>query len=146
MAYIPFRGPIPADRLYCPQHDMWVKEDGDGLLIGATGFGLFLAGEIFAFTAKPNGAEVHQGRGMATIESRKTVLAVHAPVSFVLLAGNEQAEARPALINSDPYGQGWMVRGRPLPQSWPAERLALIDATAYRQHILGIEPEAVFED
>jgi glycine cleavage system H protein len=144
MAYIPFRGRIPADRRYCPKHDMWVKEAAGELLIGASSFGLFLAGDIFAFTAKPNGAEVHQGRGMATIESRKTVLAVHAPVSFILLASNELAEARPALLNSDPYEQGWMVRARPL--SWATEQGALLDAAAYRQHILGIEPEACFDD
>jgi glycine cleavage system H protein len=144
MAYTPFRGRIPADRHYCPIHDMWVKEDAGELLIGASSFGLFLAGELFAFTAKPNGAEVRKGRGMATIESRKTVLAVHAPVSFILLASNEQAEARPALLNSDPYAQGWMVRARPL--DWVTEQRTLLDAAAYRQHILNIEPEAFFED
>ena len=99
MAHTPFSGSIPDDRLYCPRYDMWVQALGNGeVLIGATSFGIFLAGEIIAFTAKPNGAEVELGRGMGTVESRKTVVAVHAPISFVLLEGNETAEERPSCI------------------------------------------------
>lgn len=143
MAHIPFSGSIPDDRLYWPAHDMWVQETGGGeLLIGATAFGIFLAGEIIAFTSKPNGAKVEIGRGMGTVECRKTVLAVHAPLSCILLAGNEAAEERPKLINDDPYGHGWMARVRPT--RWPEERAGLLDGAAYRQHILGIEPEATF--
>jgi glycine cleavage system H protein len=143
MAHTPFSGTIPDDRLYCPAHDMWVQEVGEGeLLIGATSFGIFLAGEIIAFTSKPKGAEVELGRGMGTVECRKTVLAVHAPLSFVLLEGNEAAEERPKLVNTDPYGAGWMARVRP--SRWADEKSTLVDAAAYRQHILKIEPEATF--
>lgn len=141
MAHEPFSGTIPDDRLYCPAHDMWVQDIGGGeARVGATSFGIFLAGEIVAFTAKPNGAEVDRGRGLGTIECRKTVLAVHAPVSFILLEGNEAAEARPRRINDDPYGAGWMARVRPTrrAEEWPA----LVDAAAYRAHVLSIEPEA----
>ena len=96
MAHQPFSGSIPDDRLYSPRYDMWVAERDDGeVLIGATSFGIFMAGEIIAFTAKPKGAEIDIGRGMGTVECRKTVLAVHAPISFILLEGNEAAEERP---------------------------------------------------
>lgn len=142
MPHTPFCGSIPDDRLYCPQYDMWVRDAGDGeVLIGATSFGVFLAGEIIAFTSKPNGAEVDIGRGMGTVECRKTVLAVHAPISFVLLAGNEAAEENPRQVNDDPCGAGWMARGRPT--RWAEERATLVDAAGYRRHILAIEPEAV---
>ena len=144
MAYTPFRGSIPDDRLYCPRHDMWVQERDGEVLIGATRFGIFLSGEIIAFTAKPNGAQIAAGRGMGTVECRKTVLAVHAPVSFVLIEGNEAAEERPTIVNRDPHGAGWMARGRPT--GWAAESAGLLDAAAYRAHILGIEPEARFDD
>lgn len=141
MAHTPFSGSIPDDRLYCPRSDMWVQEAGDGtVLIGATAFGVFLAGEIIAFTAKPKGAEVDIGRGMGTVECRKTVLAVHAPISFILLEGNEAAEERPRRVNSAPYGDGWMARARPT--RWAEEKPLLVDAAAYRRHILAIEPEA----
>lgn len=143
MSHIPFSGSIPDDRLYCPQSDMWVQPLADGeCLLGATAFGLFLAGEIIAFTSKPQGAEVSRGRGMGTVECRKTVLAVHAPISFVLLAGNEEAEEMPRRINTDPYGTGWMARVRST--AWESEKACLLDAAAYRAHILKIEPEADF--
>lgn len=143
MAHQPFYGSIPDDRLYCPRYDMWVQERENGeVLIGATSFGIFLAGEIIAFTSKPVGAEVEIGRGMGTVECRKTVLAVHAPVSFILLAGNEAAEESPKLVNIEPYAGGWMARARPT--RWEEEKRLLIDASAYRQHILSIEPEATF--
>lgn len=147
MAHTPFRGGIPNDRLYCPRHDMWVRklDDGSGeVQIGATRFGIFLAGEVIAFTAKPTGATIAVGRGMGTIECRKTVLAVHAPLSFVLLEGNAKVEDDPRAINLDPYGAGWMARGRTTGAM--TEWAELIDAAAYRAHILGIEPEACFED
>lgn len=122
---------------------MWVREIGDGeVLIGASSFGIFLAGEIIAFTSKPKGAEVAIGRGMGTVECRKTVLAVHAPISFILLEGNDAAEECPKLVNVDPYGAGWMARARPL--RWAEEKPALLEAAAYQRHILGIEPEASF--
>ena len=143
MAHLPFSGTIPDDRLYCAQTDMWLQLQPDGSLrIGATAFGIFLAGEIIAFTSKPKGAEVARGRGMGTVECRKTVLAVHAPVSFVLLAGNDDAEERPRLVNDDPYGAGWMAQARST--AWEGEKDGLLDAAAYRAHILKIEPEARF--
>jgi glycine cleavage system H protein len=143
MPHTPFTGTIPDDRLYSPRYDMWVQESAEGeVLIGATSFGIFLAGEIIAFTAKPKGAAVEIGRGMGTVECRKTVLAVHAPISFVLLEGNDEAEERPRLVNLEPYGVGWMARARPT--AWAVEKSTLVDAASYRQHILKIEPEATF--
>jgi glycine cleavage system H protein len=80
---------------------------------------------------------------MGTVECRKTVLAVHAPISFILLEGNEAAEERPRLVNAAPYGEGWMARARP--SRWAEEKPLLIDAAAYRRHVLAIEPEASFD-
>jgi glycine cleavage system H protein len=135
MAHKPFSGSIPDDRLYCPRYDMWVAaRDGGEVLIGATSFGIFLAGEIIAFTAKPKGAEVDIGRGMGT---------VHAPISFILLEGNDAAEERPRLVNTAPYGEGWMARAQPT--RWAEEKPLLVDAAAYRRHVLALEPEASFD-
>lgn len=143
MAHQPFSGSIPDDRRYCTRYDMWVQEIGDGeVLIGATSFGIFLAGQLIAFTAKPKGAEVEIGRGMGTVESRKTVVAVHAPISFVLLEGNEAAEEHPSLLNTSPYGEGWMTRAKAT--RWAEEQAGLVNAGAYRQHVLMLEPEARF--
>src|SRR5512135_3826853 len=108
-----YRGHIPDDLLYDPVHDMWVRGDGNEVVIGATSYGIFLAGKIIGFTAKPRGAEVAVGRSLGTIECAKTVLAVHSPIAIVLTQANEELEERAAPVNSDPDGAGWMVRGRP---------------------------------
>lgn len=136
-----FRGSIPDDLLYDAEHDMWVREAGDEVLIGATAYGIFLAGKIVGFTAKPKGATVERGRGLGTIECAKTVLAVHAPVGFILAKGNEELEERPDRLNRDPYA-AWMARGRPL--DWVADGARLVDAAAYRAHVKRGEPEAEF--
>lgn len=96
---------------------------------------------MIAFAAKPNGAEIARWRGMGTIECHKgSNTAVHAPVSFVLSESNAEAEERPRLISADPYGAGWMARGRAL--AWDVERALLVNAVLYRRHVLGVEPEA----
>jgi len=140
MAHEPFCGEIPDGLLYDCGHDMWLRREGEEVIIGSTSFGIHLAGEIIGFTAKPAGATVMLGRGLGTVESAKTVLALHAPVSFVLTAANEAAEEHPALLNLEPYGRGWMVRGRPL--DWSGECAGLTNAAAYRSHVLAIDPAA----
>ena len=137
-----FRGAVPDGLLYDTASDTWLRREGGDVVIGATAFGVFLAGEVIAFTGKPKGAEVERTRGLGTVECAKTVLAVHAPISFVLMVAIEAAEERPAVINRDPYIAGWMVRGRPT--AWNAECEQLTDAAGYRAHVLRIEPEAEF--
>jgi glycine cleavage system H protein len=137
-----FHGAVPDDLLYDTRHDMWVRRVDDEVLIGATSFGVYLAGEIIAFTSKPKGAIVERGRSLGTIECAKTVLAVHSPIAFTLSEGNEGLEERPALLNRDPY-LAWMASGTAT--NWTGDSALLVDAVAYREHILRIEPEAVFE-
>ncbi|MDD5250112.1 MAG: hypothetical protein PHY45_14090 [Rhodocyclaceae bacterium] len=143
MAIAAFRGVIPGDRRYDTRHDMWVRREGATVLLGATAFGIFLAGPLIAFTAKPRGAAVMIGRGLGTVESSKTVIAVHAPLSVVLEDCNEEAERHPRLVNDDPYGAGWMARGRPL--AWAEECLNLVDAAAYAAHVRAMDPGAIVE-
>lgn len=139
-----FHGTLPSDRLYHPEHDMWVLPKDDGtFILGATAYGVHLAGKIIGFTCKPQGASVEPGRGMATIECAKTVIAVHAPIGFDLLVGNEQAEENPGLLNSDPYGAGWMVQGKP--HDWLRDMAFLVDAKHYRKQIRRAVPDAEIE-
>lgn len=141
MALERFCGHIPDDLLYDTSHDMWIRITNGTVLIGATSFGIHLAGEIIAFTAKPEGAKVERGRGLGTIECAKTVLAVHAPISFTLAEGNGRLEEHPTQLNHDPYS-AWMVRG--LPTNRAAEFSFLVDAATYRAHVRTLEPEAIF--
>lgn len=143
MAHKPFHGTVPDDLLYDTRYDMWVQPKGNEALIGITGFGAFLAGEIIAFTGKPKGAEVDYGRGLGTVESAKTVLAVHSPIAFSLLEVNEALEEKPAAINRDPHGS-WLVRGKPRDGDGEGGFAHLVDAASYRAHILSVDPEATF--
>ena len=127
-----YDGLVPDDRLYCPATDMWVLPLSEGRVrIGATSYGLWRCGELIAFTAKPRGARVERLRGLATVESTKTVLAVHAPIAVHDVVGNDHAEGRPRLINDDPYGTGWMVEG--MATQWDDDHHHLIDAAHYRR-------------
>jgi glycine cleavage system H protein len=134
-----FYGSVPDGLLYDIHYDMWVRQEGEDIVIGATSLGIFRAGEIIAFTAKPQGAEVDIYRGLGTVECAKTVLAVHAPVAFTLVTANEDAEECPAIINQEPYGRGWMVRGRP--RNWSVDAALLVDAQTYRRHVRQQEPD-----
>ncbi len=138
----PFEGAIPKGLLYDPDYDMWVRREGEDVVVGATSYGIWLAGEIIGFTAKPRGAEVEATRSLGTVECAKTVLAAHSPVSFILDQANEDLEERAAPINFDPYGAGWMARGRPI--DWDADCKRLLDAAAYRAHITERDPRARF--
>ena len=140
----PFRDTLPSELLYDTRRDMWVRPLADGRVeIGATAFGLFLAGEVIAFTPKPKGAEIDLGRGLGTIETGKTVLAVHCPLSLRLDESNEAAEEAPRWLEQAPYTAGWMIRGRPA--RWSEEQTQLVDAAAYRAHCLSVEPDAEIE-
>ena len=141
MSRTPFRGSIPDDRHYDPASDMWVRREGDEVMIGATAFGIHLAGSIIGFTSKPKQARIERGRGLATVECAKTVLAVRSPLSFVLTAINEALEEQPGQLNRDPY-VAWMSRG--VPTAWEQEAAALVDVAAYRDHVRRIEPAAEF--
>lgn len=136
-----FRDDLPNDRWYDVQRDMWVKQCADEQLeIGATALGLRLAGDVIAFTPKPQGAEIERGRGLGTMETGKTVLAIHCPVSLRMTSSNEEAEANPSLLDKSPYNAGWMVRGTT--NNWVDELKDLVDADAYRQHCLSVIPDA----
>ena len=136
-----FQDALPAKMFYDPQRDMWVRLLADGRVeIGATAFGLHLAGAVIAFTPKPIGAKIDLGRGLGTIETGKTVLAVHCPLSICLDEANEAAEENAAILERSPYAAGWMVRGKP--RDWAGEQKHLVNAAAYRAHCLSISPDA----
>ncbi|HEY7240752.1 MAG TPA: hypothetical protein VH600_16375 [Burkholderiales bacterium] len=91
----PFRGRIPDALLYHSEHNVWLRREGDELVIGATSYGAYFAGEILAFTPKRVGAEIELGRSLGVVEVAKTLVAIHAPVSMRLTATNSDAVAPP---------------------------------------------------
>lgn len=121
--------PFPEDLYYDVDNNVWCRREVDGsVTVGMTTYGAALAGPIVAFTPKPVGRSVEQGRSLATVESGKWVGPVRAPVGGEIVAINPELGNTPALINEDPYGRGWMLRLVPL--DWDEEVHTLLTGQA----------------
>ena len=121
----------PDDLLYHPDHD-WARIEGDEATFGITWYAQDALGEVVFFDPPEVGSTVTKDQAYAEVESVKAVSDVIAPMSGEIVEVNTALGDKPEAINEDPYGDGWMVRVR---LSDPAERDALLDATAYEQSL-----------
>lgn len=99
---------IPQDLRYTPEHE-WVRRSGDVVRVGITHFAQDSLGDIVFVELPDAGTEVTAGQPLGEVESTKSVSDVYAPVSGTVRARNEALTDAPDLINSDPYGEGWML-------------------------------------
>jgi glycine cleavage system H protein len=118
----------PEDLQYTKDHE-WVRTQGDTVRVGITDFAQEALGDIVFVTLPEVGAEVMAGSTCGEIESTKSVSDVYAPVTGTVVARNESLDSAPELLNSDPYGDGWMVEIRP---AEAASSEGLIDAATYQ--------------
>lgn len=122
---------LPADRLYAPAQDMWVRLEDDGMArLGATHL-IAAHGQFMYFTPRPVGTVIEYDRSLGVMETAKTVVAIHAPISGRIVEVNETVVGNVVPIETDPYGEGWMFRMEP--GNLEAERMHLLDAVAYAQ-------------
>jgi glycine cleavage system H protein len=121
----------PDDLRYHREHD-WVRTDGDEATFGITWFAQDALGELVHFEAPEEGATVSKDQSYAEVESVKAVSDVIAPLSGEILEVNSAIVEAPETVNSDPYGEGWLVRVR---LTSPGEADALLDAEAYRRYL-----------
>lgn len=124
---------VPSDLRYTPDHE-WVRDDGDSLVIGITHHAQDQLGDIVYVDLPGPGAEVEQGQAFGEVESTKSVSDLFAPVSGTVVERNEELDDRPELVNSDPYGRGWMVTIQPRDR---AQLDGLLDAAGYTASITG---------
>jgi len=117
----------PDDLLYHPEHD-WARVDGDEATFGITWYAQDQLGEVVFYDPPAVGSQLKQNEAYTEIESVKAVSDVFAPLSGEVMAVNEVLSDKPETINSDPYGDGWLVRVR---LSDPTETESLMDAAAY---------------
>lgn len=98
----------PADLRYTSDHE-WIKDQGDGVVrVGITAFAQDALGDV-VYVSLPNvGDTVSAGDACGEVESTKSVSDLYAPLEGEVVAVNEQLDANPELVNSDPYGEGWM--------------------------------------
>jgi glycine cleavage system H protein len=129
---VPATEDYPEDLRYHPEHD-WARVEGDEAVLGITWFAQDALGELVHFEAPAVGATLAKDASYAEVESVKAVSDVIAPLSGEVLEVNEQVVDAPETVNDDPYGAGWLVRIR---VADPSEIDALMDAAAYRAHIV----------
>lgn len=120
---------FPDELYYNVENNIWARRESDGTVtVGMTTYGCALAGEIVSCLPKKTGKEIELNKSVATVESGKWVGPVKAPVGGVILAVNEELDARPNLMNADPYGEGWVVRMQP--GDWDGDSAGLVTGTA----------------
>jgi glycine cleavage system H protein len=124
---------IPQDLLYSPEHE-YLKPAGEDNVyyVGVTDFAQGELGDIVFVELPKAGEQFDRMAVFGTVEAVKAVSELFAPVSGEIVEVNAALDANPALINSDPYGEGWMIKMR-ITDS--AELDGLMDATAYEEHI-----------
>jgi glycine cleavage system H protein len=121
----------PAGLRYTAEHE-WVRADGEVLRVGITSFAQEALGDVVYVSLPTVGDTVAAGDTCGEVESTKSVSDLYAPVSGEVTAVNGALDATPELVNSDPYGEGWMYEIRPA-DAGAAD--ALLDADAYTSQL-----------
>jgi glycine cleavage system H protein len=123
---------IPADLYYTEEHE-WVQRTGDDTVrVGITDYAQSALGDVVFVQLPDVGAEVTAGESFGEVESTKSVSDLYAPVSAKVVAVNGDLEANPQLVNSDPYGEGWLVDLRIDASSLDDSLAGLLDPDGYR--------------
>jgi glycine cleavage system H protein len=120
---------IPEDLRYTADHE-WIgtREGSDALRVGITDFAQDKLGDIVFVQLPEPGTAVEAGQPLGEVESTKSVSEIFSPVTGTVRARNEQLSDEPELINSDPYGSGWLVEIEPAD---PTDIDDLLDAATY---------------
>ena len=119
----------PEELRYHPEHD-WARIDGEEATFGITWYAQDSLGDVVFFDPPEVGATVTKDEPYTEVESVKAVSDVIAPLSGEIIAVNDAADSNPELINTDSYGEGWMVKVK---LSDTSEVDSLLDAAAYRE-------------
>ena len=124
---------IPPDLHYTAEHE-WVRRSGDDTVrIGITDFAQSALGDVVFVQLPDEGAELTAGAAFGEVESTKSVSDLYAPVSGKVTAVNGDLDGSPQLVNSDPYGAGWLLDIQVSDGSELESAIsALLDAEAYR--------------
>ena len=127
---------IPDDLKYTAEHE-WVRQPGEAegsVRVGITDYAQDALGDIVYVQLPEAGTSMSAGDVLGELESTKSVSEVYAPVAGEVVARNESLDATPELVNSDPYGAGWLFEIVPSSQE---DIDALMDATAYGETLEG---------
>ena len=118
---------VPAELRYTKEHE-WVRAEGDVATVGITQFAADELGDVVFVELPAVGAALQQHATFGVVESVKAVSDLFAPVSGEVVQVNPALAGAPELVNTDPYGRGWMIRVR---MGDPAQPDSLLDAAGY---------------
>ena len=124
---------IPEDLKYTKDHD-WIRVEGETAIVGITDFAQGELGDIVYVEVETIDEDVTKDEVFGTVEAVKTVSDLFMPLSGTVMEFNEKLDDEPELVNSDPYGEGWMVK---VQLSDLEEITDLLDAAAYKTLIGG---------
>jgi glycine cleavage system H protein len=124
---------FPDDLRYAEEHE-WTKLEGDIVRVGISDYAQNQLGDIVFVDLPEKGATFKKGEEFGTVESVKAVSELYLPLGGEIVAVNPELEEAPELVNTDPYGGGWMVEVKPAD---PAETDALMDREAYLAMLKG---------
>lgn len=122
---------VPDELQYTADHEWARVEDSDGkqtVRVGITDFAQQALGDVVFVSLPEVGMQLAQGAAFGEVESTKSVSDLYAPLAGTVIARNDALDQRPELVNSDPYGEGWIVE---IEVGQGADLGALIDAAAY---------------
>lgn len=128
---------LPEDVYYWIEKHVWARLEGGEAVVGMTDPAQKLAGKILYVNPKKAGRAVEKGQSVATVESAKYVGPVPSPLSGEIVAVNERVQREGAVVNANPYGEGWVVRLRPtrLEEELGALLTGAEAVEAYRQRL-----------
>lgn len=119
---------VPAELKYNDSHE-WVRLEADGsVTVGITDHAQEALGDVVFVETPAVGSELSAGSSAGVVESVKAASDIYSPIDGTVLATNPALEGEPELVNSDPYGEGWMFRLQP---ANPAQINDMLDAAAY---------------
>jgi glycine cleavage system H protein len=122
---------FPSELKYTRDHE-WVRVEGDVAYIGITAFAQGELGDIVFVEIETQGETLDAHVVFGTVEAVKTVSDLFMPIKGTILEVNPALEANPALVNEDPYGQGWMIK---VQVAADADLASLMSASEYEQSL-----------
>ena len=122
---------IPAELKYTKDHE-WVKIQGDTAIVGITDFAQSELGDIVFVDVESVDEELNAGEVFGSVEAVKTVSDLYLPISGKVIEFNEELESEPELVNTDPYGKGWIIK---LKIANDADQSELLFAEQYQEVI-----------
>lgn len=122
---------FPEELKYTAEHE-WIRVEGNEAIVGITDFAQSELGDIVFVDINSQGQQVEKDAIFGSVEAVKTVSDLFLPVTGTILEVNPELGSAPELVNSDPYGKGWMVR---IALSDPSQVDGLMDAATYKSSV-----------